>query len=283
ERKVGAYKKAMLCFSQAAARLAPPVERVEIPYEGASLPAYFVPAEGVKSPRAPAVIFFDGLDATKEQLYLIGGRELVKRGLACLIVDGPGTGEALRLRNLHLRPDYERAATAAVDYLETRADVDPQRVGIMAISLGGYYAPRSAACEKRLKACVAWGAIYDYHEVWQRRIAAGVRTGSPVSAPLFQIQWVLGVNSPEAALEKLKAFTLKDVAPQITCPLLIVHGEEDAQIPVADARKLYEATGSVRKQLKILTAAEGGAMHCQLDNFHLAHYYIFDWLADTLR
>jgi len=283
ERKLAAYQKARACFAQAATRLTPPVERVDIPYEGSALPAYFVPAEGARDARTPAVVFFDGLDVTKEQLYLMGGRELVKRGLACLIVDGPGTGEALRERNLHLRPDYERPAAAAVDYLETRSDVDPQRIGIMALSLGGYYAPRAAAYEKRLKACAVWGAIYDYHEVWQRRIAAGVRTGSSVSAPLFQIQWVLGAKSPEEALEKLKAFTLKDAAPHITCPLLIVHGEEDAQIPLVDAQKLYDAAGSARKQLKILTAAEGGAMHCQLDNLHLAHYYIFDWLANTLR
>jgi dipeptidyl aminopeptidase/acylaminoacyl peptidase len=182
ERKLATYQNALSCFTQAAVHLTPPVERVEIPYEDTALPAYFVAAEGAKSARAPVVIFFDGLDVTKEQLYFIGVRELVKRGLACLIVDGPGTGEALRMRNLHLRPDYERPATAAVDYLATRSDVDPQRIGIMAISLGGYYAPRVAAFEKRLKACVAWGAIYDYHEVWERRIAAGVRTGSPVSA-----------------------------------------------------------------------------------------------------
>ncbi len=283
ERKLSGYKRALACFAQTASRLIPPVERVEIPYERSALPAYFVPAEGARSLRAPVVIFFDGLDVTKEQLYLIGGRELVRRGLACLIVDGPGNGEALRMRGLHLRPDYERPASAAVDYLETRSDVDPERIGIMAVSLGGYYAPRAAAFEKRLKACVAWGAIYDYHEIWQRRIEAGVRAGSPVSAPLFQIQWVLGVNSPEKALEKLRDFTLQEVAPRITCPFLVIHGEEDAQIPVADAYKLYEAVGSPYKQLKILTAAEGGTAHCQLDNIHLAHYYIFDWLADTLR
>lgn len=282
DRKLASYQRALACFAQVAPRCTPPLERVEIPYEGSALPAYFVPAEGVKNARVPVVIFFDGLDVTKEQLYLIGGRELVKRGVACLLVDGPGTGEAIRLRNLHLRHDYERPASAAIDYLQTRGDSDPERIGIMAISLGGYYAPRAAAFEPRLKACAAWGAIYDYHEVWQRRIEASKRGGSALSVPMFQIQWILGVSTPEGALEKLRAFTLAEVAARITCPFLIVHGEEDAQIPVADAQKLYDAAGSQRKQLKILTAAEGGAAHCQLDNLHMAHYYIFDWLAETL-
>lgn len=108
ERKLTAYRKALFCFAQAAVRFTPPVERVEIPSEGSALPAYFVPARGAPGTRAPTVISFDGLDAIKEQLYLIGGRELVRCGLACLVVDGPGNGEALRLRNLYLRPEYER-------------------------------------------------------------------------------------------------------------------------------------------------------------------------------
>ncbi len=68
---------------------------------------------------------------------------MVRRGLACLIVDGPGNGESIRFRGLKLRYDYEVPAGAAVDYLEGRKDVDPKRIGIMALSLGGYYAPRA--------------------------------------------------------------------------------------------------------------------------------------------
>ena len=106
------------------------------------MPGYFVPAQNAKSARPPCVVFFDGLDITKEIQFLRGVPDLVKRGISVLVMDGPGTGEAIRFRGMPLRHDYEKAGSACVDYLETRGDVDAKRIGIVAISLGGYYAPR---------------------------------------------------------------------------------------------------------------------------------------------
>ncbi len=84
--------------------------------------------------------------------------ELAARGISTLMVDCPGSGEALRFLGLKARVETEDWAKACVDYLETRSDVDPDRVGLAGWSLGGYYAPRAAAFEKRLKLVVAWGA-----------------------------------------------------------------------------------------------------------------------------
>jgi hypothetical protein len=67
-------------------------------------------------------------------------------------MDGPGTGEAIRFRGMVLRHDYEKAGSACMDWLETRADVDAKRVGVVAISLGGYYSPRMASLEPRFAA-----------------------------------------------------------------------------------------------------------------------------------
>ena len=108
--------------------------------------------------RAPCMVHFDGLDVTKEIIYAAVADEFRRRGVSLLIVDHPGVGAALRLRGLPSGPDTEKPAGASVDYLETRADVDRNRIGMMALSLGGYYAPRAAAFEKRFKCCVAWGA-----------------------------------------------------------------------------------------------------------------------------
>jgi fermentation-respiration switch protein FrsA (DUF1100 family) len=281
-RKAPAYDRALHCFAAGAARLDPRPERVEVPCPGGNLPAWFVPAQGARAGRVPAVIFFDGLDATKEQLYLLGARKLAQRGLHVLAVDAPGYGEALRVRGLHLRPDYEVPGTACYEYLAGRPDVDPQRIGVLGVSLGGYYAPRAAAFEPRLAACAAWGAQWDYHAIWQGRLAAGVDHTSAVSSPLFQLMWVLGVDTPGQALEALRPYRLEGVAQRIRCPAYILHGADDRQIPVAHAQALYGALGSADKTLKVLTAAEGGTAHCQLDHFHIAHYHLFDWLADRL-
>jgi dienelactone hydrolase len=172
------------------------------------------------------------------------------------------------------------AGSAALDYLATRADVDPERIGVLAISLGGYYAPRIAAFEPRCRACVAWGAIWDYHATWKRRLEQGFRT--QLSVPGHHIQWVLGVESMEAALEKLGNFRLDGVAQRIICPFLLLVGEEDEQIAAADARALFAAVGSDDKTLRVFTADEGGAQHCQHDYLTIASTAFADWLADKL-
>lgn len=130
------------------------------PSVGTTLPAWFMKAP--VAGKAPTVCFFDGLDGTKELSILFGGVELALRGIHTLAIDGPGQGEALRLQGIPSRPDYEVPAGAAYDYVVSRADVDPRRVAVMAFSMGGYYAPRAAAFEKRFAACVAWGGHFDY-------------------------------------------------------------------------------------------------------------------------
>jgi len=276
-----AYREGVDCF-QHFARLTerPRIEVIEVPYERASLPAYFVHAENTDPTRRPCVVFFDGLDITKELQYLRGVPDLVRRGIACLIVDGPGTGEAIRFRGHYLRHDYEVVGRAAVDYLATRPDVDPQRIGVMAVSLGGYYAPRCASMEPRFKACIAWGAIWDYHATWKRRMEAGFRAS--MSVPGQHICWILGVGSVEEALKKLEPFRLDGVVQRMRCPFLLTHGADDEQIPMADARALFEAVGSADKTLRVFTTEEGGSQHCQRDYLTLGTSVMFDWLAEKL-
>jgi len=278
-RKKATYHKHLDCFHQAI-RLTPwPVEIIEIRYENGSLPAYFIAAKsGTKRPN-PAVVYFCGLDSVKEEIFY-GGMALAERGISCLVVDGPGQGETLKFRGIISRPDYEIPASATYEYLAGRPDVDPKRIGIMAISLGGYYAPRAVSFEKRFKACVAWGAIYDYREAWLRRL--NITPGASIASPIHHLFDVLGVENWEQALDHLKSYSLRGIAKQIDCDFLIVHGEEDKNIPLADAQALYEEVGSKRKEIKIYTEAEGGAEHCQIDCPLPALGYIADWLSEHL-
>src|SRR5213078_1045584 len=166
---LAAYKRGVDCFRDGARRARRPrIEPVEVPYEGTSLPALFVHAEG-GARRSPALVFFDGFDVTKEIQYFKGVPDLVARGIACLIVDGPGNGESVRFRNLPLIADTEKYGTAAYEYLAARKEIDAKRIGVMAISLGGYYAPRAASLEPRYACCIAWGAQWDYYDTWKRR------------------------------------------------------------------------------------------------------------------
>ncbi|MGZ8211816.1 MAG: alpha/beta hydrolase family protein [Burkholderiales bacterium] len=281
ERKFQSYRRAIRCCEEGYKRRYPAIERVEVPYESGSLPALYFKAPGPQS-RKPTVVCFDGLDLCKEMSMLFAGIELANRGINTLAIDGPGQGEALRLRNLPSRFDYEVPGTAAYDYVCGRADVDPKRVAVMAFSLGGYYAPRIAAFEKRYAACVAWGAHYDYHAVWVDRWKHMQAGGKNASSAAFQLPWVMGTPDMDSALEKVKAFKLAGVAQQIRCPTLIVHGENDTIVPVKWAHALYDAVGASQKTLKIFTPADGGSEHCHGDNRVVGSNYIADWLADNL-
>lgn len=275
-----AYRRGVECFHRHVALTDLKIEIVEVPYEGKSLPGYFVHAQNPKAKRAPCVVFFDGLDVTKEIQFVRGVSDLVKRGISCLVMDGPGTGEAIRFRGFVLRHDYEAAGSACIDFLEKRADVDPKKIGVVAISLGGYYAPRCAAMEPRFAACIAWGAQWDYYATWKKRIDASFKTS--LSVPGHHIMWILGVDSLDAALKALEPFKLDGVMQKMRCPFLLVHGADDEQIPLADAQKQFDACGSKDKTLRVFTAEEGGAQHCQRDYLTLVVAEMWNWFEEKL-
>jgi len=275
------FRQSLECFRKFAALTdRPRIEVVELPFREGSYPAYFVHAENVEGKRHPCVVRFGGFDTQKEMQYFRGVRDLVRRGIACLIVDGPGQGEAIRFRGMHLRHDFEVAGSAALDYLETRPDVDMNRVGIIAMSLGGYYAPRCAAMDKRYKACIAWGAMWDYHATWKRRLERLKQAALPV--PVDHLLWACGVDNYDDALKKLEGFRLDGVAQKVECPFLLTHGSEDAQVPMEDAQKLFDAIGSKDKTLRIFTPEEGGAQHCQRDYLTRVCDVVGDWLEEKL-
>ncbi len=270
-RKPPLYQKVVSCFHQAGKHFSPPVERVEINFEEATMPGYYFPAPPGKEQSSPAVVFLGGADSMAEELYFLSVPLLQERGMACLIVDTPGRGGCLRLYGIPTRPDYEKPVGALLDFLQNRPDVDPERIGLLGVSMGGYYAPRAAAFDPRVKACVAWCGCYDVLE--------DIYEYFPPLRP--QLQWIVGAQDEEEARERLGEFNLRDVAHNIRCPLLITHGAEDRIMSVAGAQRLYEEAQGP-KRLKIWTAEEGGAAHCQWDGLTPALTFMLDWLADQL-
>ncbi|MFP3557900.1 alpha/beta fold hydrolase [Paraburkholderia sp. SIMBA_049] len=282
-----AFDRHLAAFAQGAELMEPRVEVFELPFDGASLTAYFVPACGARG-KAPVVILTDGLDGTKEEMFYVA-QALSERGIACLAFDGPGQGATLRLHKLTARHDSEAAVSRMCDYLDTRDDIDAGRIGLIGVSLGGYYAPRAAAFEKRIKACVAWSAIYDYHAAWVRRTGyapgAGVQQAGRSAARGTtgkHFLRVMGVDDWDAAFRKLEAFRLAGVASQIACSILLVQGERDMQTPIAEVTQLLEEIGSKDKTLRVWRASEGGASHVQLDRQEPALSEICDWFFDRL-
>ena len=260
-----------------------PLTRVEVPFEGASLPGYFYRAPG-DGPH-PVVIQWNGLDSTKEMMYYSGfPAMLAERGISTLMIDTPGSGEALRLRNLHARVDTEAWATAIVDWIEAHAEeigADSSMVGIVGWSLGGYYAPRAAAFEKRLRFVVAWGANHDWAAVQEARRR---REGeNPVPHYWDHVFWVWDAKDMDDFIEKTGSVRLDGVVEKIDVPFLITHGVGDRQIPVAYAHQSYDqAVNSPKRELRLFDDPEGGTEHISVDNMPYVAGIIADWISETI-
>lgn len=255
-------------------------ERVEIPIEGGVMPALFVRGEG-EGPR-PCVVYCNGLDSSKELLFWSNlPQALAKRGVSCFCVDQPGTGETLRLQGIPATPHAERWASKAVDWLEKQSDVDPKRIGMTGISLGGHFAPRAVAFEPRFAAGACWGANHNWAEVQQKRLK---REGeNPVPHYWSHVMWVFGAKDMDEFHEKSADMHLNGVMERIEVPFLVTHGEKDRQISLDYAYQSYDQlVNAPKRELKIFTPREGGVEHVGADNMSFGCDYIADWFAETL-
>jgi dipeptidyl aminopeptidase/acylaminoacyl peptidase len=272
DRKIPSYLKAREAFLKAIEHFENKPQRIEIPFEGSVLSGYLFSPVGVENP--PMMIMFGGLDSLSEELYFGPCQHLNERGIALFTVDGPGQGAALRLNHIHTRYDFNVAGTAVLDWsLENLKDtIDITRIGIMAVSMGGYMAARCAAFEPRFKICAIWGAVWSYYEIWKNR---------PDNHPLAEIvQHIVGADNMEDARERLKKFTLDDVANKISMPTYVLHGEDDHQNFVENAYRLRDAL-TCEKVVEIVPKESSGSAHCQIDDFTKT-FNMYDWIAKNL-
>ena len=221
-----AHLKAVACRTRALPFERPPGERVEIPFEGTSFKGLLRKPAGIA--KAPVVIMCMGLDSAKEETAAYEAPFLA-RGMAVLVFDGPGQGESEY--ELGIRGDYEAAVRAVVDFAEQRDDLDRDRIALWGVSLGGYYAPRAAAFEGRIKACISLSGPFDWSDNWASLNA--------LSRETFRVR--AHAKSMEEARRVGETLTLKGVAQNITCPLFIVAGKQDRIVPWQDGEKLARA------------------------------------------
>lgn len=274
------YAKALAAFEKSSKLGRINRERVEIPLEQGTMPALYTRAKG-PGPH-PVVVYCNGLDSCKELLYWSRLPEaLARRGVSTLCVDQPGSGEALRLQNLPVDPHSENWASKAVDWLEQQADVDPKRIGMTGISLGGHFAPRAVAYEPRFASGAVWGANHNWREVQDKRMK---REGeNPVPHYWAHVMWAFGAKDMDEFLAKSTDMNLNGHMDRIKVPFLVTHGAQDRQISVSYADDLYDQLiNSPRREKVIFTAREGGVEHVGADNMAYGRDLIADWFAETL-
>lgn len=262
EQMKQAHAKAVECRNLALPLLSPPGERVAIPYEGKRLYGNLRRPAGIARP--PVVVMCMGLDSTKEEMDT-NESVFLARGMATLAFDGPGQGEGEY--DFAIRGDYEVPVKAVFDFLEKRSDVDAGRAGLWGVSLGGYYAPRAAAFEKRVKACIALSGPFEWAECFDELPA--------LTRDTFRVRSRCRIEAD--ARKHAATLTLKDVARNITCPLYLVAGKEDGIVPWQEGERLA-------------ACASGPVVRCFIeDGNHVANNRVYryrsqsaDWMAGCL-
>ncbi|MCS5499248.1 alpha/beta fold hydrolase [Cnuibacter physcomitrellae] len=288
-------------FRRAIAHFRTPVEPIEIPFEGITLPGYHFRAAADGARRA-TVILVNGYDGTVEESYFFNAQAALDRGYDVVAFDGPGQGSVLVEQGVHLRPDWENVIAPVMDWVLEQPTTDPDRVAIIGLSLGGYLAPRAASGEHRLAACIADSGFYDMFDSAVARIPGPLRSRATedsgalagILGSLFESRlrkptegwamrrglYVNGVDSMTRFLTDARRYTLKGVAERITCPTLVCHAENDDI--AASAPDLFAALTVERKQLITFTVAEGAGQHCELGARQLYLARSFGWLDSIL-
>ena len=255
------HDRKIAAFARAAPLFAEPFERVEIPFEDIAMGAYFRAPGGVARPAC--VILLGGLDTTKED-YLSVNELCIRRGLATLAFDGPGQGETAF--EMPWRQDFESAVVTVIDYLETRADIDRDRIGLIGRSMGGFYGPKTAAIDDRIKALVAWGVMYHLRNL--------------AEVPQHILDGFLFVSASRT-IDEARAFyesiDLDPYAANIRCPVLVVHGGRDTITPAENATLLL-----AKLNTEVETLIWEDSIHCCHDRAHIVRPAMADFMARHL-
>jgi pimeloyl-ACP methyl ester carboxylesterase len=287
-------------WDKAGALLDPPVDYLPFPYEKTTLPGYFFKVDD-SGKRRPLIILNNGSDGGMVAAWTLGVAAALERGYNAYTFYGPGQGTALLQQKLYFRPDWEKVITPLLDYLLIRREVDPNRIALVGISQGGYWAPRAAAFDSRIAACVADPGVWDVSTAWTQAlpkpmldmlagnqqqkfdnlIRIGLRFNARAMATLAFRMRPFGLDSPYQAFKAAQQYNLAGVVKQIRCPMLITDPEGEQFWP-GQSQNLYNALPGPKTLLKF-TAAEGGDLHCEPKAPGLRSQRIFDWLDQTLK
>jgi alpha-beta hydrolase superfamily lysophospholipase len=286
-------------FARAVELLEWTAEAVAIPYAATTLPGWLFLSPRAEVP-APVLIVHQGRDGWAEHCLSIA-QAAVRRGYHCLLFDGPGQGKVLRLQGLPFRPDWENVVIPVVDFLVARREIDPARIGLVGISMGGALAPRAAAFEKRLKVCVAnpgvlswrdlvWG-FFDamdpsLSDLWRvdppafDATVAGISEQMPfVDWGVSDTMWKHGSTTPSEMMAAMEPYTNERIVDRITCRMLVMDGTAD---DFSQGRRLFDALPGPKDYL-LFIEQDTGQQHCQVGALGVSNQRLFDWLDTYLK
>jgi esterase/lipase len=176
--------------------------------------------------------------------------------------------------------------------------VEPGKVAIMGLSLGGFLAPRAAAFEHRLAACVAnpgqfdlYGAKRPSPKDWANMLENPIKTNQQLRSNMAKnasFRWWIengmfttGAKTPLAFMRFWGEFTLLDEVCNIQCPTLVIGSNKDHFLTLDDSRVLYDKLTCPKTFLSFLGRNQANR-HCQVGALITGMGRILDWLDEVL-
>jgi pimeloyl-ACP methyl ester carboxylesterase len=282
-RRPGSLEKIGTHFFKGLETLGVRYERITVPYGGGKLRALYFPGPQ-EAATGPLLMFGGGFDSILEEYYPNFAEAALKRGYSVLTYEGPGQGEALRKHGLTYTPEWEKPVKAVLDqFLHTYAQ--PSKIVLIGMSMGGYFAPRAAAFEKRIDGVVAYDTCFDFGEVAARVISAAKNPEALKNTGILwaydNARWTMGTKEIDQTLNACAAYTLAPVAGRIRQEVLILQGTEDHFIPFHQTADFEKALVNARSvTTRIFDGPSGAAGHCQPGALTLYHAAVFDWLLE---
>jgi len=257
------YAQHQTAFATAMSELDLPATFFETPWQGGRLPGVFL--RNARS-NAPVILVIGGADTAMEDLFLSIGRGLWERGYSVAMVDLPGQGNTAS-QGLHWAVEAERPIAAVLDTLITTFGAVPGRIGLVGLSLGGYFVTRAAASETRLATVVASTPFPAPGKLFAQSVQAAQAASHPPSLAAQRsrrcMAWKAGVDSAEGLLARWLPAEADPT--QVQLPFLSVLGAGDSPVFAAQARQWHEQIRSTRKDFVFLDAESGADGHCQVN------------------
>ena len=288
-------KKCERYFIKGMKLISAPMEVVEIPYQNTTLRGYFFRSSDAEED-VPVIIVEPGFDAWAEEMVFVA-LAANKRGYHCLLFNGPGQGMIVREKNLKFKPDWETVITPVVDYVITISGVNPEKIALMASSMGGALATRAVAYEHRINSCILSPGYYDlydaflgalpeklvklitkYPEVFDKLMISYLKKSWELSHAIY----VFGVDKPSELATGSKLYRYQDDIKKIRCNVLIMDGTAEEILGKGQPKKLFEKLECPKTYMQF-TSEDVAELHCQVGALNFANERMFDWLDDNLK
>jgi pimeloyl-ACP methyl ester carboxylesterase len=293
------WKNGTECFNRAISLLDPPAQRIRIEGEGFNIPAILYRPSEDDRPR-PTLLLFNGFDGSQEEMLHQVGFPALERGFNVLTFEGPGQPTVLREQGIGFIGEWERVVTPVMSYCAKLACVDASRIALLGYSFGGYLAPRAAAFEHRLAAVVCVDGLFDVYEAFSgalspelkrllhegkindlnRAVAEAMTKSTNLRWAVEHGCWAFQVGTPYEFLERTRTMSMRGLAGQIECPVLVCEAEND-RFFAGQPQQLADALGP-RATYRKLTSADAAGEHCHVGAGDVVNRVVMDWLEDTL-